>query len=189
MIDLIACGYVVVLWCPSYERAHGSHHRVSCMLIGLCLEGKSDRSFNLAQKLMHTGLKGDQYILMLWLGFTLMNVSSCRCLLIVPIISAQNSKSGMTCQQWPLPHKTCYRSSKVINCLGTISQLLPPLFHTLYTNFIASLPKTAPSFYLRALYILANLSRYTYKVLLVSYLFQVKRTLSMRRVVSVVDRT
>ena len=31
---------------------------------------------------------GDQYILMLWLGFTLMNVSSCGCLLIVPIISA-----------------------------------------------------------------------------------------------------
>ena len=39
---------------------------------------------------------------MLWLGFTLMDVSSCGCLLIVPIISAQNSKSGMTCQQRPL---------------------------------------------------------------------------------------
>ena len=76
---------------------------------------------------------------MLWLGFTLMNVSSCGCLLIVPIISAQNSKSGMTCQQWPLPHKTCYRSSKVVNCLGTISQLLPPLFHTRYIYFLASL--------------------------------------------------
>ena len=56
---------------------------------------------------------------MLWLGFTLMNVSSCECLLIVPIISAQNSMPGMTCQQWPLPHETCYRSSKVVNCLGT----------------------------------------------------------------------
>ena len=55
---------------------------------------------------------------MLWLGFTtLMIFSSCGCLLIVPIISAQNSKSGMTCQQWPLPHDTCYRSSKVVNCL------------------------------------------------------------------------
>ena len=78
---------------------------------------------------------------MLWLGFTLMNVSSCGCLLIVPIISAQNSKSGMTCQQWPLPHKTCYRYSKVVNCLGTISQLLPPLFHTRYIYFIVSLSK------------------------------------------------
>ena len=126
---------------------------------------------------------------MLWLGFTLMNVGSCGCLLIVPIIGAQNSKSGMTCQQWPPPHKTCYRSSKVVNCLGTISNLLPPLFHTRYTNFIASLPKTAPTFYLHALYCLANLSKNTYKVLLVSYLFQVKRTLSVRRVVSVGDRT
>ena len=71
----------------------------------------------------------------------------------------------------PLTHKTFYRSSNVVNCLGTILQLLPPLFHTRYTNFIASLPKTAPSFYLRALYILANLSNNTYKVLLVSYLF------------------
>ena len=69
---------------------------------------------------MHTGLKGDQYILMLWLGFTLMNFSSYGCFLIVPIISAQNSKSGMTCQQWPLPHKTCYRSNKVVNYLGRI---------------------------------------------------------------------
>ena len=78
---------------------------------------------------------------MLWLGFTLMNISSCGCLLIVPIISAQNSKSGMTCQQWPLPHKTCYRSSKVVNCLGAIPQLLPPLFHTRYIQFIVSLSK------------------------------------------------
>ena len=42
---------------------------------------------------------------------------------------------------------------------------------------------------LLALYYLANLSNNTYKVLLVSYLFKVKRTLSVRRVVSVVDRT
>ena len=41
----------------------------------------------------------------------------------------------------PLPHKTCCRSSKVVSCLGTISQLLPPRFHTCYTNFIASLSK------------------------------------------------
>ena len=78
---------------------------------------------------------------MLWLGFSLMNVSSCECLLIVPNISAQNFKLGMTCQQWPLPHKSCYRSSKVVNCLGTISQLLPPLFHTRYIYFIVSLLK------------------------------------------------
>ena len=41
------------------------------------------------------------------------------------------------CQLMPLPHKTCYRSIKVINCLGTISQLLPPLFRTRYIYFIA----------------------------------------------------
>ena len=67
----------------------------------------------------------------------------------------------------PLPHKTCYRSSKVVNCLGTITQLLPPLFHTRYIYFIASLLATAPTFYLLALYYLANLSNNTYKVLLV----------------------
>ena len=131
---------------------------------------------------MHIGLKGGQYILMLWLGFTLMNVSSCRCLLIVPIISAKNSKSVMTCEQWPLPHKTCYRSSKVVNCLGTIWQLLPPLFHTRYTNFIVSSSKQPLLFiyvlfiFLREyLFFIASLPKtspsYTYKVLLVLYLF------------------
>ena len=89
---------------------------------------------------------------MLWLGFTLMNISSCGSLLIVPIISAQNSKFGMTCQQWPLPHKTCHRCCKVVKCLGTISQLLPPPFHTHYTNFTASLPKQ-PLFFIYVLFI------------------------------------
>ena len=53
----------------------------------------------------------------------------------------------------PLPHKTCYWSSKVVNCLGTISQLLPPLFHTHYTNFIASLLKQ-PLLFIYALFII-----------------------------------
>ena len=59
---------------------------------------------------------------MLWLGFTLMNVSSCGCLLIVPIISAQNSKLGMTCQQQPLPHKTCYRSCRGVDTADVLEQ-------------------------------------------------------------------
>ena len=51
------------------------------------------------------GVKGDLYILMLWLGFTLMIFSSCGSLLIVPIISAyefQVRKDMLA--QWPLPH-------------------------------------------------------------------------------------
>ena len=53
----------------------------------------------------------------------------------------------------PLPHKTCYRFSKVVNCLGTISQLLPPLFHTRYIYFIAYLSKQ-PLVYIYVLFII-----------------------------------
>ena len=49
-------------------------------------------------------------------------------------------------------NKSDYRSSNIVNCLGAISQLLPSLFHTRYTKCIASLPKTAPSFYYALLY-------------------------------------
>ena len=54
------------------------------------------------------------------------------------------------CYLMPLPHKTYYRSSKVVNFLGTISQLLPPLFHTRYT---ASLSKQ-PLFFIYMLFII-----------------------------------
>ena len=57
------------------------------------------------------------------------------------------------CQHMPLPHKTCYRSSNVVNCLGTISQLLPTLFHTRYIYFIASLSKH-PLVYIYVLFII-----------------------------------
>ena len=53
----------------------------------------------------------------------------------------------------PLPHKTCYRSSNIVNCLGTISQLLPPLFHTRYIYFIFSLYKH-PLVYIYMLFII-----------------------------------
>ena len=92
MIGLIYCGYVAILWCPSYERACGSHHRVSCMLIGLCIGGQEWQKLQPSIEIDAYGIEGDQYILMLWLGFTLMNISSCGCLLIVPIIGAYNSK-------------------------------------------------------------------------------------------------
>ena len=37
----------------------------------------SDRSINPSKMIVAYGIKGDQYTLMLWLGFTLMNISSC----------------------------------------------------------------------------------------------------------------
>ena len=119
----------------------------------LMVGGVSDRSTDPSKQVVCVWDKRGLDTLMLWLGFTLMNVSSCGCLLIVPIISAQSSKSGMTCQQWLLPHKTCYRSSKVVNCLGTISQRLPPLFHTRYIYFIASLSKQ-PLVYIYVLFVI-----------------------------------
>ena len=44
-------------------------------------------------RLFAYGIKGT-YTLMLWLGFTIMNISSCGCLLIVPIISAYDLSRG-----------------------------------------------------------------------------------------------
>ena len=47
----------------------------------------------------------------------------------------------------------------VINCLGTISHILPPLFHTCYIYFIVLYSK-------QQLYYLANLSHHSCKVVL-----------------------
>ena len=90
----------------------------------------------------------------------------------VPIISAYDpSRESMFAYASPSFKIAIMITGLVIDCLGTIPQLLPPLLHTRYIYFIASLLTTALSFYLRALYYLANLSNNTYKVLLVSYLF------------------
>ena len=60
----------------------------------------------------------------------------------VPIISAYDPRrESMLAYASPSNKIAIVITSLVIDCLGTISQLLPPLFHTRYIYFIASLSK------------------------------------------------
>ena len=60
----------------------------------------------------------------------------------VPIISAYDPRrESMLAYASPSNKIAIVITGLVIDCLGTISQLLPPLFHTRYIYFIVSLSK------------------------------------------------
>ena len=65
----------------------------------------------------------------------------------VPIVSAYDpSRESMLAYASPSNKIAIMIIGLVIDCLGTISQLIPPLFHTRYIYFIASLSKQPLAF-------------------------------------------
>ena len=83
----------------------------------------------------------------------------------VPIISAYDpSREIMLAYASPSNKIAIMITGLVIDYLGTIPQILSPLFHSPLLN--CTFIKTTPNFSFHVLYYLANLSNNTYKVLL-----------------------
>ena len=56
---------------PSYERTRGSHHRVSCMLIGLCIGGQERQKLLPSIEIDAYGIEGGPIYLNAMVGFYL----------------------------------------------------------------------------------------------------------------------